>query len=180
VLGSRRRIAPEAVVAAARRVLEDGGEAALTMRRLGAELGIRAPSLYEHVPDKAAVEAALMEVGLREIAAALEGAVRGSTEPLAALAAAYRAYARAHPHLYRLVTGKPLPRARLTPGVEAAAAAPLLRAVGGDPDRARAVWGLAHGLVSLELSGRFPPDADVDAAWGRGIAALAARRGEDT
>jgi hypothetical protein len=30
-------------------------------------------------------------------------------------------------------------------------------------------------MVVLELTGRFPPDADLDAAWRAGIAALARR-----
>lgn len=32
-------------------------------------------------------------------------------------------------------------------------------------DTARAAWAWAHGLVSLEIAGRFPDGADVDAAW---------------
>jgi AcrR family transcriptional regulator len=143
------------------------------MRRLGAALGIRAPSLYKHFPDKAAVEAALLDEGFREAGAALEAGVRSAAEPVAAFAAAYRAFAVAHPHLYRLMTGGPLPRERLTPGVEQAAATPLLRATGGDLARARALWGLAHGLATLELDGRFPAGADVDAAWAAGVAAFA-------
>jgi AcrR family transcriptional regulator len=146
------------------------------MRRLGAALGIRAPSLYKHFPDKAAVEAALLDEGFRDAAAALEAGVRSAAEPVAAFAAAYRAFAAAHPHLYRLMTAGPLPRARLTPGVESSAAAPLLRVTGGDPARARALWGLAHGLATLELDGRFPPGADVDAAWAAGVAAFAGPR----
>jgi hypothetical protein len=42
----------------------------------------------------------------------------------------------------------------------------------GSVANARAAWGMAHGLVMLELNGRFPPDADVDAAWKAGIEAL--------
>jgi AcrR family transcriptional regulator len=164
-----------AIVAAAREILETAGAEALTMRRLGEALGIRAPSLYKHFPDKAAVEAALLDAGFREAGAALSAAVGAAPEPVAAFAAAYRAFARTHPHLYRLMTGRPLPRADLTPGVEQLAAAPLVRAAGGDLARARALWGLVHGLVQLELTGRFPPGADVDAAWAAGIAAFAGR-----
>lgn len=40
------------------------------MRRLAAAMGIRAPSLYKHVPDKAALEVALVVAGLDELAAA--------------------------------------------------------------------------------------------------------------
>jgi AcrR family transcriptional regulator len=159
------------IVAAARELLEEEGADALTMRRLAERLGIRAPSLYKHLPDKAALEAAIVATGFEDSGAAFEAAVDGAAEPLAALAAAYRAFALDHPHLYRLMTERPLPRERLPAGVEARAAAPLVRAV-GDPDRARAVWAFAHGMVILELNGRFPTDADLDAAWQAGIAAL--------
>jgi Tetracyclin repressor-like, C-terminal domain len=35
-------------------------------------------------------------------------------------------------------------------------------------------WASAHGMIMLELNGRFPPDADLDAAWRAGIAAFRA------
>jgi hypothetical protein len=50
----------------------------------------------------------------------------------------------------------------------------VLRAAGDDRDLARAAWAFAHGMTILELNDRFPPDADLDAAWQRGIAALQA------
>lgn len=81
----------QAIVAAARTILEGQGAEALTMRRLGEALGIRAPSLYKHFPDKDAIEMALIEIGLREFGEALAGALGGEGEPLAALGAAYRA-----------------------------------------------------------------------------------------
>jgi AcrR family transcriptional regulator len=159
------------VVVAARRLLEEEGAAALTMRRLADRLGIRAPSLYKHVPDKAALEAAIVATGLEEAAAAFEAAVDGAPDPLAALAAAYRRFALTHPHLYRLVNSGPLPREQLPPGLEDRAAAPVLR-VAGTQARARALWAFAHGMVMLELDHRFPPDADLDAAWNAGVTAF--------
>ncbi len=168
-----RKVSRREIVAAARAILETDGPDALTMRALGERLGIRAPSLYHHFPDKASVELALIATGLLEQALTFEAAVSGAPrEPLPALATAYRAYARRHPHLYRLITERPLPRERLPEGLEARAVAPVVVAAGGDPDRARAVWAFAHGMVVLELTGRFPPDADLDAAWRAGIAAL--------
>ena len=70
------------------------------------------------------------------------------------------------------MTERPIDRERLEPGVEDRAARPLVQAVGGDGDRARAVWAFAHGMTILELNGRFPPGADLDAAWRRGIDAF--------
>jgi AcrR family transcriptional regulator len=183
------------VVAAARQLLEAEGPEALTMRRLAERLGIKAPSLYKHLPDKTALEAAIIATGLEEAAAAFESAVADATSggaaaggegaggtaddgtasgggaAVAALAAAYRAFALGHPHLYRLMHDGPLPRRHLPAGVEQRAAAPLLR-VAEDQARARALWAFAHGMVMLELDQRFPPDADLDAAWRAGVAAF--------
>jgi AcrR family transcriptional regulator len=161
------------IVAAARQILEREGRDALKMRRLANAVGIRAPSLYKHFPSKAAVEVALLDMGFEELAEAFETALGERGETLAALAGVYRAFARDHPDLYRLMTAGTLPRDQLRPGVEAAAAAPLLRVV-GDADLARAVWAWAHGMTILELDGRFSADADLDAAWTGGIAAFEA------
>lgn len=173
------RLGPRArqIVATARDLLEQEGATALTMRRLAERLGIRAPSLYKHLPDKGALEAAIIATGFEDTAAALESALQAAlaarAEPLAALAVAYRAFALDHPHLYRLMTDRPLPREHLPAGVEDRAAAPLLRAA-GDPDTARALWAFAHGMIMLELARRFPPGADLDAAWRRGVSAFGA------
>ena len=129
---------------------------------------IRPPSLYKHFAGQREIEALLIADGL-------ERSRRRSRRPaddLAAIAAAYRAFALAQPQLYRLMTERPLPRDELPDGLEARAAAPLSTPL-GDPDLARAVWAFAHGMVQLELAGRFPPGADLDAAWARAIAAFA-------
>ena len=67
-------------MAAGRRLLEEEGPEALTMRRLAERLGIRAPSLYKHLPDKAALEAAIIATGFEEAAAAFEAAVEGAAD----------------------------------------------------------------------------------------------------
>jgi len=160
------------IVAAARELLDEEGREALSMRRLAERLGIRAPSIYKHLPGKEALESAVISDGFQEQAAAFEAA-GGSLE---ALARAYRAFALEHPHLYRLMTEGPLARERLAPGAEERAAAPVVAATGGDRDAARALWAFAHGMTILELDGRFPPGADLDAAWARGLRAFYAAR----
>ena len=162
------------IVAAARDVLEEEGPDALTMRRLGERLGIRAPSLYKHFRDKRALENELISLGFDEIAVTFERAVKHGPDRLVAIGAAYRRFGRRHPHLYRLMTERPLDRAALRPGVEERAARPVLDAVDGDADLARAAWAFAHGMTILELNGRFPPDADLEAAWERGLDAFRA------
>jgi AcrR family transcriptional regulator len=155
------------ILDAARSLLVSEGVEALTMGRLAQALGIKPPSLYKHFAGKRELEALLIAEGLAAHAEALEGAA-----DLAGVAARYRAFALANPQLYRLMTERPLPREDLPEGVEARAAAPLLRVVDGDPDLARAAWAFAHGMVQLELAGRFPEDADLDAAWAKAVAAF--------
>jgi len=70
------------------------------------------------------------------------------------------------------MTERALNRELLAQGAEARAAGPVVEAAGGDTDLARAAWAFAHGMTILELNGRFPPDADLDAAWLRGVEAL--------
>lgn len=149
------------IVAAAAAILEERGPEALTMRHLADVVGMQAPSLYKHFSSKGELLGALQEHALVEMGDAL----RAAAGDLTALARAYRGWATRHPALYDLATRHPLAREQLAPGVEDAAAAPVVEAVGGDIARARALWGAAHGLVDLELAGRFPPGADVDAAW---------------
>ncbi|MEU0128781.1 MULTISPECIES: TetR/AcrR family transcriptional regulator [unclassified Streptomyces] len=162
---------PRQIVTAARTLLEADGPEALTMRRLADRVGVKASSLYKHFPDKSSVVAVLAGEMLREVAGVLAAAERAAPGSLSALATAYRAYAVAHPHLYLLTMGRALPAA----GAADAAAAPLFRSAGGDEDSARAAWAFAHGMVVLELGGRFPPGADLSAAWEAGIAAFTAR-----
>lgn len=164
------------IVRVALRILEDEGRAALTMRRLAAEIGIQAPSLYKHVADKAELEVLLIAEGLQEWGDELRSAVVDVPVDLrlARLATVYRRFARRRPNLYRLLTEGTLPRERLPEGLEAWAAEPVIEAT-NSADAARAVWAFAHGMTILELDGRFPPGADIDAAWRVGLAAFGER-----
>jgi hypothetical protein len=121
--------------------------------REGAHVGatILGVAVALHVADEEALEAALISDGLAECAELCGRAIRDGDDPLLSLGNAYRSFARSHPHLYRLMTERPLPRDLLTPGVEERAARPLVEVVGGDPDDGRALWAFAHGMVVLEI-----------------------------
>jgi AcrR family transcriptional regulator len=160
---------------AAEALLDEEGPDALTMRRLGDRLGIKAASIYKHLAGKDELEAELISRGFADQAEAFERAFESAPAggELEAIADAYRSFARERPHRYRLMTERELRRELLRPGVEERAAAPLVGIFGGDRDRARAAWAFAHGMTILELDRRFPGDADLDAAWRTGLAALA-------
>ena len=88
----------EKILEVALRVVDGEGMGALSMRRLGAELGVNPMSIYHHLPDKDAVVSGLVDLvfsGMR---------VRypeGSTwkDRVRAWAGAYRDLVRAHPNL---------------------------------------------------------------------------------
>jgi AcrR family transcriptional regulator len=161
------------IVDAARRILEEQGPEALSMRNVAAEIGIRAPSLYEHIADKRSLESAIIAAGLSEQGVALAGALHASADPLTEMTGIWRQWALTHPHLYRLIYVRDLDRD--DPAVaagERAAAEPMWALCGGDVAGARVIWAFAHGMVQLELSDRFPPGADIEVLWRRGLEAL--------
>jgi AcrR family transcriptional regulator len=164
------------IIEAARTLLEVKGSDGLTMRLLGDELGIRAPSLYKHLSGKPALELALVESGLDETGVALHRAVaEHPDQPIGALLQAYRAAGLARPNLYRLATAAGLPRADLLPGLEEWAGEPFFLAA-GEPYLAQALWAFAHGTLILELDHRFLDGSDLDRTWRTGAEAFSTAR----
>lgn len=161
------------VVAAARAVIGRDGLEGLTMQSVAAQLRIKAPSLYKHVAGKRAIEVELVADALGEMGDALHRAVAHAPpgRRTADLLAAYRAHAVADPDLYRLATRGDLPRADLPPGLEAWAGEPF-RLATGDPYRGQALWAFAHGMVVLEIDGRFADASHLDITWAEGAAAF--------
>ena len=97
---SRRRVLEEAVRFADREGLE-----ALTMRKLGAELGVEAMSLYNHVPNKGALLDGMVEVLLGELEIPLR-----SQEWEERIREGYRAFRRLaheHPNVFPLLVNRP-------------------------------------------------------------------------
>ena len=72
----REPLSRERVVAAAKRLADAEGLATLTMRRLAAELGVEAMSLYHHLPGKEALFDGLVDAVLAEIDEAVTRAER--------------------------------------------------------------------------------------------------------
>lgn len=71
----RAPLSRDRVVAAAVRLADDEGLASLTMRRLAADLGVEAMSLYHHVPGKEQLLDGLAEAVVAEIGAAVAARV---------------------------------------------------------------------------------------------------------
>jgi TetR/AcrR family transcriptional regulator, transcriptional repressor for nem operon len=79
--------AREAILEAARRMAQAHGYGGLNFRDIGAEVGIKAPSIYHHFPSKADLGAAVAKRYWEVTAAALESLSAATGEPGKALAA---------------------------------------------------------------------------------------------
>ena len=100
------------------------------MRRLGAELGVEAMSLYNHVPSKAALLDGMVETILGEMPS--PGAGGSFSERLAAMARAFRRALRAHPGALPLFAMRPAVTPASLRHVESALG--VLRSAGFSPD----------------------------------------------
>ena len=177
----------ERVVDAAADIADAEGLEAVTLARVAGELGVRAPSLYNHVDGRDDVLRAIAVRGVRELTSALrEAAVgRSSADALTAAARAYRAYARAHPGRYAATVAAPT-RGDEEHRAAASEAVDVMLAVmrgwdleGDDAIHAvRAFRSAVHGFVAIEAADGFGMAVDVDASFDRLVASLAGGLGE--
>lgn len=104
--GQRAGLTRQAVLDAALRLADREGLAALSMRRLGAELGVEAMTLYHHVAGKEALLDGLVEAVV--VRSTPPPAEDGSwREMLRAYARSLSATLRAHPNVLPLVMSRP-------------------------------------------------------------------------
>jgi AcrR family transcriptional regulator len=97
---SRRRVLEEAV-----RFVDREGLDALTMRKLGAELGVEAMSLYNHLPNKSALLDGMVEVLLGELEIPAEN--HGWEERIREGYRSFRRLAHEHPNVFPLLVNRP-------------------------------------------------------------------------
>ena len=172
-----------AIVAAGRRLLEDQGKEALTMRGVADAVGVRPPSLYKRVRGRSDLVRLILEDVANELTSALNEAA-GSGDPVAdvrAMAAAYRAFAHANPVAYALMYAPqavPGATAQSVPGATARSVRSSSRFLGivtelaGPRDAlpaARTIVAWANGFIAMELAGAFMLGGDVEQAWDFGL-----------
>jgi AcrR family transcriptional regulator len=111
------------IVAAALRLLDRGGESAITMRAVAHEAGTTTPTIYERFPNREALLREVANRGTDEVVSALQPLRRVET-----MALEYLRFSCAHPQRFdltvetfgsRFVMGEPMPaidllKARLT------------------------------------------------------------------
>ena len=183
---ARQGLTAARVTEAAAALADAEGLPAVTLARVAADLGVRAPSLYNHVDGLEALRRAIALDALQQMAPVLREAATGRSGPDALLhtARAYRAFVLAHPGRYAATAAAPDPD-----DPEAIAAATeiveivigVLRAWSLEGDDAlhatRAVRSSIHGFVTLEIEGGFGIPLDLDVSFDRMIGALCAGLG---
>jgi len=98
-----------ALLKAARQVLEERGPSFLGLREISRRVGVSAPSAYHHFPSRDALALGLAEQGALEMAQALMVKPGEGNDTLLPYGEAYVAFARANPALYRLMFGEGFP-----------------------------------------------------------------------
>ncbi len=164
------------VVAAAARLADADGLEELTLARLAAELGVRAPSLYAHVDGLADLRDRVRALGVAELTDVLSEAATGRArgEALRAVAHAYRAYARRRPGVYAAMQRAPGgddEERQAAAGRLVGVLIAVLRGYGLAGDDAvhavRLLRSALHGFVSLETGGGFALPLEIDESYER-------------
>ncbi|WP_405627259.1 TetR/AcrR family transcriptional regulator [Streptomyces sp. NBC_00016] len=175
----------------------DRGTAALSLRQLAADVKTSTTAVYSLFGNKAGLLRSLYEEAARLFVARL-AAIRPTDDPagdVIRLGLVYREYAIANPHLYAILfsdrsvqcpseseseSESERPREAIEtyrPLVDAVRRGQQAGQFGPESDPeviALSVWGTAHGLVSLVLSGNEPPGLAVADCYERALGVLVA------
>jgi AcrR family transcriptional regulator len=163
-----------ALVAEAVRTIGSGGVDALTLREVGARLGVSRTALYRHFADKSALLAAVAREGFQQFTTDLQAGweeAPGTLRGLEQMGRAYVRFAQAHPAHYRVMFGgfahliDSDPELQADAGasfqvlVDALAVLQASRLVRRDElvVQARYVWAIVHGISTLAIDGQLGP-----------------------
>lgn len=174
------------VVDAAAALADEEGFDNLSLAHLAERLGVRKPSLYNHVAGLGGIRRELVLRGLRELGLVLSSASAGEDGEagIFALAGAYRAFVKEHPGLYAATVRSYRIYAPDDPELGAAEGEALqtvlsmLAACGIQDEEAvhaaRGLRAVAHGFATLESAGGFGIPVDVDESFRRLVRAFVA------
>ena len=165
----------QAVVAAAAEIADRGGPGALTLAALAARLGIKPPSLFNHIDGMGSLKRELAILGLRQMGDALANSAIGLSrdDAVRALAAEYRRFARKHPGIYaESLTGAVDPKDSEMNALSDRILEICIKILSGyGLDRRaslhaiRALRSIVHGFSSLEAAHGFGMPISIDESF---------------
>jgi len=162
------------VVTAAAKLVDEEGIEQLSLGRLAERLGVRTPSLYNHVAGLPGLKHDLALYCLRDVLDCITRATIGKSraEAIFAFADAYRAYARETPGRYAFTLQAPNPGdqelqaiAQQLVDVLRAVLAPYRLSEEEAIHAIRSLRSIVHGFISLEMAGGFAMPVDLDASF---------------
>jgi AcrR family transcriptional regulator len=167
------QVTHESIISQAWQMIESDGIDKLSLNKLATSLGIKAPSLYRHVGNKAGLLRGInLHTSQQLIEMLKQTAVQSNGSPseqLTALFLAYRSFAHAHPNCYILAFTNNDDALRPDEDLLAQMVLPiqeLMTAVSGPENALAALRGamaLVHGFVMLELHNQLRRGGDLSA-----------------
>ncbi len=161
-----------ALVEAGRRILENEGPAALSLRAVAREAGVSPAAPYHHFKDKGDLLDAVAREGWMELGAAVAKARSQAPDARTAMSnigVAYVCFARENPALYRIMYDSACDKETMGDHAEKADSGwstvrDALIDAGADPDDARELqlatigaWCAAHGVAEMACFKEFAP-----------------------
>jgi len=160
----RQGLNRDSVVEASIRLIEEKGYAAFSMGELAKSLNVKTASLYNHVES---LDALYTEVGLAAVsqmtaseAQAIEG--KEKNDALFALADAYRAFAKDHNELYRVIMGLQKSKNKVLEMAAGQITEPIMQMLSGyglniteQMHWQRILRSMMHGFAAHEEAGGF-------------------------
>ena len=162
-MGVKKNIDFERVLQTAITLADEGGIEAVTLAALAGQLGIRIPSLYNHVDGLPGLRLAMAFWGVRELTDRARRAAVGKSgdDAIVSVADAYRTFALAHPGVYAL-TQRAAPDQTALAATQSELVEVMMAVLApyklGHDDTLHAIRALRsamHGFIELETSGGF-------------------------
>lgn len=178
-MSPRSNLTKQIVVQAAVDLIDAEGPEALSLGRLADRLGIRTPSLYNHVDGLPGLKRELSILNARTLAERLSEAAigQGGSVLVMSVMQAYRAYIREHTGLYMSTLRVSGAQEQADPELQKEEARSLkvgmavMASFGLEGKEAvhavRGLRSLVHGFATLEVSGGFGLPLDLDESFTR-------------
>ncbi len=189
-MGRKAGISIDDIVRAAATIADRDGLAAATLSAVAAELGIKTPSLYNHVPGLAGMRRELALHSSQLLTKLFRDATHGQEprEAIRAATVAYRLFATEHPGLYESML--PAPKPGEDDELYEAMAGPVrvlfeeFAKLGLTEEEAvhviRGMRAMLHGFVDLERRAGFGMPVDLDESFDRAVSLMIDRLPERT
>ncbi|MDT3426319.1 AcrR family transcriptional regulator [Paenibacillus forsythiae] len=171
------------IVMAAAEIADEQGMEGVTLAALAARLGVRPPSLYNHIDGLAGLRTQLAVHGLKQLYEAMSSASQGlsGSDAVLAMGKGYAAFAKQHPGLYEMTLQAPdADNAELIEEGDrvlkliTCVLEPYRLGEQGELHAVRGLRSILHGFASLEQKGGFSISLDLNVSLSATIHAFLA------